>query len=78
MGFIALRRLREIYGRGCLAPLFGHTERDQTFLFFMHARDIVVCVLTKNMKLKRQRMYLAHVAPQSATILDEFRAFLEK
>ncbi len=23
-------------------------------------------------------MYLAHVAPQSATILDEFHAFLEK
>ncbi len=30
------------------------------------------------MKLKRQRMYLAHVAPQSATILDEFHTFLEK
>ncbi len=33
-GFIALRRLREIYGRGCLPPFFGHTERDQTFFVF--------------------------------------------
>ncbi len=46
LGFIALRRLREIYGRGCLPPLFGHTKRDQTFCFLC-MYGILLCVYSR-------------------------------